>query len=174
MSDNPYSLGNQIANGYGTVNRIGNILAGAAPSQPIPLSGVGVGNTPIATTQPVATPGLSTIGAPNAALNTWALPKPLQDMKIDLMTSQKNAVDYSLKKQQDADKSVIGQMSPYLDTASKAVQGISSLANIYLGFERLGLMEDQIKIAKEQWGETKQELAHVKGVRKKINSNYMA
>ena len=74
----------------------------------------------------------------------------------------------------DNQNSFMGQAQPYITGFASAAQGLGSLASIYTGFKSLGLYEDQVDIAKEQWAETKSELTRVKGVRDKINTNYMA
>ncbi len=55
---------------------------------------------------------------------------------------------------------------------TSGIQGLSSIGNMYLGFKQLGLMEDQVDIAKDQWSETKKELARIKGVRSTLNAEY--
>jgi hypothetical protein len=72
------------------------------------------------------------------------------------------------------DGSLIGQSMPYIKGFAGLTSGLGSLAGIYSGFKQLDIMEDQLDIAKDQWKETKKELARVKGVRNKLNTSYMA
>ena len=50
--------------------------------------------------------------------------------------------------------------------------GVSSLAGMFMGFKQLGIMEDYLGIAKEQWAKTKEEMERISGVRQKLNSQY--
>ncbi len=61
-----------------------------------------------------------------------------------------------------------------VQTASMIGQGLGSLANIYFGFQNLGIAKDQLDISKEQWAMTKDEINRIKDVRKKLSSSYMA
>ncbi len=58
--------------------------------------------------------------------------------------------------------------------AGSVMSGIGALGSMYLGFKGLGLMEDQVDTYKDKWNTTKTELAHLRGVRTKLNQNYMA
>ena len=78
-------------------------------------------------------------------------------------------------------KSLIPQQQPeptwqdqYLSPLLKGVQGLGSLANIYLGFQGLDLAKKQMGLAKDQWRETKNEINRIRNVRNKINKQYMA
>ena len=53
------------------------------------------------------------------------------------------------------------------------IQGVSSLGNLYLGFQNLGLAKKQEKRAEEQWNQTKNELDRIKSVRKNLTKSYM-
>jgi hypothetical protein len=88
--------------------------------------------------------------------------------------TQRNWYDTQTKSLTDYQNSFMGQAQPYIQGFSGIASGLGSLANIYTGFKQLGMMEDQLDIAKDQWAETKSELARVKGVRNKLNSSYMA
>ena len=61
-----------------------------------------------------------------------------------------------------------------VQTASMIGQGLGSLANIYFGFQNLGIAKDQLDISKEQWAMTKEEINRIKDVRNKLSSSYMA
>ena len=52
--------------------------------------------------------------------------------------------------------------------------GIGSLGNMFLGFQSLGLMEDQLGLQQEKWGEQKAELNTMRATRDKLNTSYMA
>ena len=58
-------------------------------------------------------------------------------------------------------------------TTLGVIQGVSSLGNLYLGFQNLGLAKKQEKRAEEQWNQTKNELARIKSVRKNLTKSYM-
>ena len=60
----------------------------------------------------------------------------------------------------------------YLSPILKGVQGLGSLANIYMGFKGLDLAKQQLGLAKEQWATTKDEINRIKRVRQKINKQY--
>ncbi len=98
---------------------------------------------------------------------------PYQDMQMKLMESQYNASEMGMKDLSDYRNSTMGQMSPYIKGFGQLAGGLGSIASIYTGFKTLGLMEDQVDIAKDKWAETKKELANVQGVRKKLNTTYM-
>jgi hypothetical protein len=93
---------------------------------------------------------------------------------IENMNSAKNLSDYSLQKQMDYDSSLLGQAKPYIDTASSIVGIGTSLADIYLGFEKLDIAKDQLSMSKEQWAETKEELARVKRTRAINDQRFLA
>ncbi len=59
------------------------------------------------------------------------------------------------------------------NTTGNMLSGIGSIGNIALGFKGLGLMEDQVDLAQDKWGETKAELNRMRGTRNKLNTNYM-
>ncbi len=52
------------------------------------------------------------------------------------------------------------------------LSGLGSIGNIVLGFQSLGLMEDQLGLQQEQWGETKAELNYMRATRDKLNASY--
>lgn len=62
----------------------------------------------------------------------------------------------------------------YLKPVTQGIQGLSSLANIYLGFQQLDMMKQQLGIAKEQWATTKAEIARINQARKNITKAYFA
>ena len=81
---------------------------------------------------------------------------------------------YWMDRQKAFDSSFMGQASPYIKGFAGITQGLGSLANIYTGFQQLDMMRDQLDIAKDQWAETKNELNRIKGVRNRLNTQYMA
>lgn len=87
-------------------------------------------------------------------------------------------VERGLKMQNDAfekyQNSFVGQAQPYIQGAASLASIGGSLADIYLGFQKMDIAKQQLGMAKEQWAEQKKELAHVRGVRKRLNASYMA
>jgi len=81
---------------------------------------------------------------------------------------------YMVDKDKAYSATLMGKAEPYLKGANSIASTFGSLANIYLGFQQMGIMKDQLSMAKEQWAEQKQELAHVRGVRKRLSASYMA
>lgn len=65
-----------------------------------------------------------------------------------------------------------GNVDQGLGMAGKVIGGISSLANIYLGFQNLGMAKDELKIKKDQWKESKAELNHMRATRARIGQSY--
>ena len=61
----------------------------------------------------------------------------------------------------------------YLKPFATGVQALSSLSNIYLGFQQIGLAKKQLGIAQSQWNEQKQELNHIREVRNNLTKKYM-
>ncbi len=55
----------------------------------------------------------------------------------------------------------------------KFTGGVSSLAQIGLGFKSLGMAEDMLDIKKDQWKMAKEEMNHMKGVRSNLTASYM-
>lgn len=112
----------------------------------------------------------------NSTLGTMASPTSITngtgaDRYYDTMSKIAEKADARLDAHYD---SPIGKAEPYIKGAAGVASTVASLANIYLGFQQVGIMKDQLKMAKEQWAEQKQELAHVRGVRKRLNASYMA
>lgn len=62
----------------------------------------------------------------------------------------------------------------YIMPAAQAFGALSSLGNMYLGFQNLGLQKQQLGIAKEQWAMTKEEMARIAANRKAITEKYFA
>jgi len=60
-----------------------------------------------------------------------------------------------------------------MGSVGKIMGGVSSLANIYLGFKALGLAKEELGIKKDQWAQAKQELNHMRATRKRLTSSYM-
>ncbi len=92
----------------------------------------------------------------------------LESLQMDNLRLQNEQLGIQMDKQ----NSFGSTMSPYMQGFANLAGGASSIAGIYTGFKQLGLMEDQVGIAKEQWKETKTELARVKKVRSELNSSY--
>jgi len=67
----------------------------------------------------------------------------------------------------------MGGMNGFMGGFSQFTQGLGSLASIYTGFQTLGLMKDQVGMAKEQWGITKDKLARVSKTRADMGDKYM-
>ena len=65
-----------------------------------------------------------------------------------------------------------GQFDTFAGNFGKVMGGVSSLANLYLGFKQLDMAEDALNIKKDQWKEAKNELNHMRGVRDRINKSY--
>ena len=70
-------------------------------------------------------------------------------------------------------------VNDYLNPALKGIGGLATLGNLYMGFQGMqnqnkymGMMKDQLSMAKEQWQTTKDEINRIKEVRKKINASY--
>ena len=82
--------------------------------------------------------------------------------------------NYDLQQKQLYNESFMGQAEPYIKNGAAVIQGITSLASIYMGNEQLKLARKGEKRADEAWQEQKRELAHVRGVRKRLTSQYMA
>ena len=61
----------------------------------------------------------------------------------------------------------------YLSPALKGIGALGSLANIWMGFQGLDLAKQQLGLAKEQWATTKDEINRIKGVRNKLNQQYV-
>jgi len=60
------------------------------------------------------------------------------------------------------------------DTAGNVMGGLGSIGNVVIGFQQLGLLEDQLALQEEQWAESQQELAHLRTTRANLGSSYMA
>jgi len=69
---------------------------------------------------------------------------------------------------------LFGMSTDGWSAAGDVMGGIGSIGNMFLGFQSLGLMEDQLGLQKEQWGETKRELNTMRATRDKLNTSYMA
>ena len=63
--------------------------------------------------------------------------------------------------------------SDLLGDFGKGAAGVSSLANVYLGFQNLDIAKDQLGILKDQWKMSKQELQYMQGSRERISAQYM-
>ncbi len=130
---------------------------------------------PTVTSQSQIGPTVS--NAANLPVETTSIYGLSPELSKVLIDNTKAETDWLKTKRQDYldyKKSFMGKAEPYVQGFSGIASGLGSLANIYTGFKQLGMMEDQLDIAKDQWAETKSELARVKGVRDKLNSSYMA
>jgi hypothetical protein len=95
----------------------------------------------------------------------------------ELATSQSKLYDLmgqNIQQGIDAKNSWMGKALPYAQGFAGLTSGLGSLASIYSGFKQLDIMDEQLDIAKDQWAETKSELARVKKVRDNLNTSYMA
>jgi len=92
----------------------------------------------------------------------------------DMIKTNLEAAKYAFNKQKLFDNTPMGKLAPYVKGFSGLASGISSLAGIWSGFQQLDLMKDQVAIAKDKWATTKEEMNRIKGVRKKLTSDYMA
>ena len=72
------------------------------------------------------------------------------------------------------DKKDLEKAEPYIKGATAIISGLGSLANIYLGFKQLGIMQDTLAMEKDKWNEQKTELKHVRKVRSTLTAGYMA
>ena len=72
------------------------------------------------------------------------------------------------------DSSLFDNASSILGATGKALGAVSSLANIYLGFQSLKLAKEELGIKKDKWKMAKDELQHMQGTRKHITQTYMA
>ncbi len=76
--------------------------------------------------------------------------------------------------QQQPQQGLFGMSTDGWSATGDMLGGIGSIGNMFLGFQSLGLMEDQLGLQKEQWGETKRELNTMRATRDKLNTSYMA
>lgn len=65
-----------------------------------------------------------------------------------------------------------GKMDTFMGNAGKVIGGVSSLANIYLGFKQLDMAKQELGIKKDQWAMAKGELKHMQDTRKRIGQSY--
>ncbi len=59
-------------------------------------------------------------------------------------------------------------------SAGKIASGVASLGQIYVGLKSLDIAKDELKLKKDQWKMSKEELQHLQGTRKHITQSYMA
>ena len=104
----------------------------------------------------------------------------LQDMQTLNTLSQMDANDATARLADmqyntlaDYNNSFVGQAMPYISGFNKIAGGLGSLASIAMGFKQLSNMDRQIDMAKEQWTETKNELARVRESRKKATDKFL-
>lgn len=93
-------------------------------------------------------------------------------------------IEGSLMKMYDANANLLNAqmnrvMNPtfaetYIQPAAQAVGALSSLGNMYLGFQNLSLQKKQLGIAREQWAMTKDEMARISANRKALSEKYFA
>ena len=130
-----------------------------------------IDNTNVMTTHPPFDPN-------STATNTNAIAggiKPLTaygSSAVDQSIADVN--NYNIAKDKAYQDSFMGQASPYIKGASGIASTVGSLANIYVGFKQLDIQKEQLAMAKDQWAEQKKELNHIRGVRTKLNAQYMA
>lgn len=73
---------------------------------------------------------------------------------------------------QQANQEPIG-IANGLKTAGYAINGLSSLGSLWLGFKNYGLTKKQLGIAQDQWNQTKQELSRINTIRKNLTNSYI-
>lgn len=64
-------------------------------------------------------------------------------------------------------------VNDYLKPAGYAINGLSSLGSLWLGFKNYGLAKKQLGMAQEQWNQTKQELSRINALRTKLTNSYV-
>ncbi len=60
----------------------------------------------------------------------------------------------------------------FMGTMGGAANIATGLYGMYQGNKMMGMYEDNLDMAKEQWGEKKAELAHLRDTRKRITNSY--
>ncbi len=65
-----------------------------------------------------------------------------------------------------------GALDTGMGTFGKMAGGVSSLANVYLGFQNLDMAKEKMGIYREQWDMAKQELKHMQGTRAAITKQF--
>ena len=65
-----------------------------------------------------------------------------------------------------------GTLDTGMGSFGKMAGGMSSLANVYLGFQNLDMAKEKMGIYREQWDMAKQELKHMQGTRKAITNKF--
>ena len=118
------------------------------------------------TTQPQVPPLQNQGTAQVNTVNQQAQANLINEQAVDVAQARTERADYL--------KTPMGKADPYIKGASAVVGIGTSLASIYLGVQQLDLAKKAEKRADESWQEQKKELAHVRGVRKRLTSQYMA
>ena len=100
-------------------------------------------------------------------------PQKKQSMDMSGMSVQ----DQALYTQTQYTKGLMDQQNSAwtqgMNKFSQGVQGLSTLANVYLGFKQMGIAEDQLDMAKETHAAARKEREHVGKMRKRITASYM-
>ncbi len=65
-----------------------------------------------------------------------------------------------------------GALDTGMGSFGKMAGGVSSLANVYLGFQNLDMAKEKMGIYREQWDMAKQELKHMQGTRAAISKQF--
>lgn len=91
----------------------------------------------------------------------------------NLAIANNNSVVAGMENQQFKD-SIVGQASPYIKAGAGVINGTASLASIYTGMQQLKLAKAAESRANEIWQEQLKDLNHVRGVRKRLTTTYMA
>ena len=117
---------------------------------------------------------LPSLGIATQGYTPYTQTNQLSDLQMKNLNLQNQQLENAMAKTASFENSFMGKASPYIKGFTGITQGLGSIANIYAGFKQLGMMEDQLDIAKEQWSETKSELGRIKGVRNRLNTQYMA
>ena len=98
----------------------------------------------------------------------------LKIKQLGLMNTQQKNADLANQMYTDKINSPMYKAMPYFQGFGLATQGLGSLANIYSGFQQLKLAREQTDMARDQWNETKNEIARIKKVRDNLNTSYMS
>ena len=59
-----------------------------------------------------------------------------------------------------------------VNTINAGIQGVTSLGNLYLGFESLSLAKDSAELEKKKWEDQQKEIDHLRDVRKRLTERF--
>lgn len=108
--------------------------------------------------------------AQNYGQNPWLQVADLQTSYKDLINSQTELQKMYAKNLNDYLNS---WQYKYLKPASEAIGALSTLGNLYLGFQGYKLAKEQLSMAREQWATTKDELNRIKNLRTSLTNAYL-